>query len=136
MNGRDMWSKSECPTTLLPPKVHPQLGRPPKKKQSLCQGTGHNKRGCNATGSSNGGQINAMPSETVPTKRVASQPVCCKKRAASEISNAANQAATVTSETATQGSQAATQASRAPTSLILKRTKMTACRLTPDKELK
>ncbi|GJT51257.1 hypothetical protein Tco_0977414 [Tanacetum coccineum] len=156
VNGRDMWSKSECPTTLLPPKVHPQIGRPPKKRKkskgeiemvkgdkltrkgktctcSLCQGTGHNKRGCNATGSSNGGQINAMPSETVPTKRVASQPVCCKKRAASEISNAANQAATVTSETATQGSQAATQASRAPTSPILKRTKMSACRLTPDK---
>nr|GEW92051.1 hypothetical protein [Tanacetum cinerariifolium] len=31
VNGRDMWSKYDCPTTLLPPKVHPQIRRPPKK---------------------------------------------------------------------------------------------------------
>nr|GEY47317.1 RNA-directed DNA polymerase, eukaryota, reverse transcriptase zinc-binding domain protein [Tanacetum cinerariifolium] len=33
INGRDMWSKYGCPTTLLPPKVYPQIGRPPEKKK-------------------------------------------------------------------------------------------------------
>ncbi|GKE64950.1 hypothetical protein Tco_1519111 [Tanacetum coccineum] len=154
VNSRDMWSKFECPATLLPPK----LRKGKTVTCSLCQGTCHNKRGCKATGSSDGGQMNDMPSEHVGSQHVASQPLgsepvatqlmarksfarkfvarkpvqnkCCKKRAASKISNPANQAATFTSQDATQGSQAATQASRAPT---IKRTKMSACRLTPDK---
>ncbi|GKF86734.1 hypothetical protein Tco_0254561 [Tanacetum coccineum] len=98
VNGRDMWSKFECPTTLLPLKVHPKIGRPSKKRKkskgkiaivkgakltrkgktitcSLCQCIGHNKRGCKATGSSDGGQMYDMPSETVPTQHVASKPV-------------------------------------------------------------
>nr|GEW34002.1 putative reverse transcriptase domain-containing protein [Tanacetum cinerariifolium] len=33
VNGRDVWSKYDCPTTLLPPKVHPLIGRPPKKRK-------------------------------------------------------------------------------------------------------
>nr|GEW74630.1 FAR1-related sequence 10 [Tanacetum cinerariifolium] len=42
---------------------------------SLCHGTGHNKRGCKATGLSDGGQMNDMPSETVSTEHVASKPL-------------------------------------------------------------
>ncbi|GJW69664.1 mutator type transposase [Tanacetum coccineum] len=33
VNGTDMWSKFDCPTTLLPPKMRPQIGRPPKKRK-------------------------------------------------------------------------------------------------------
>ncbi|GJV56046.1 mutator type transposase [Tanacetum coccineum] len=33
INGRELWSKFDCPTTLLPPKIHPQIGRPPKKRK-------------------------------------------------------------------------------------------------------
>ncbi|GJX92504.1 hypothetical protein Tco_0345830 [Tanacetum coccineum] len=207
VNGRDMWNKFECPTTLLPPKVNPQIGRPPKKSKdetvivkgdkltrkgkpvtcSNCQGIGHNKRGCKATGLSDGGQRYDMPSETLQTEHVASEhvgsqalpdqplgsqrvgsqvvpsqplvnehvgsqaepsePVARKsvarkpvtrkraatkpvtrKRVASEIVQVAQG-----SQNATQGSQAATEASKAPTSPTIKRTKMNACRLTPDK---
>ncbi|GJW01965.1 vacuolar protein sorting-associated protein 37 homolog 1-like protein [Tanacetum coccineum] len=35
VNGRDMWSKFECLTTLLPPKIAPQIGRPPKKRKKI-----------------------------------------------------------------------------------------------------
>ncbi|GJY91229.1 mutator type transposase [Tanacetum coccineum] len=35
VNGRDMWSKFDCPTTPLPPTVHPQIGRPPKKRKKI-----------------------------------------------------------------------------------------------------
>ncbi|GJZ63928.1 hypothetical protein Tco_0620349 [Tanacetum coccineum] len=151
VNGIDMWSKFDYPTTLLPLKVHTQIGRPPKKRKkskgeigmvkgdkltrkgkivtcSLCQGIGHNKRGCKATSLSDGGQRNSMPSQTMPTQHVANQPrasqtmvnevVAIKhvqkkrvgnKRTASQTSNATNQVAT-------QGSQASSQASTAPTS--------------------
>ncbi|GJW22464.1 mutator type transposase [Tanacetum coccineum] len=126
MNGKDIWTEFECVTTLLPPKVDLQIGRPPKKRKKN-KGTGHNKRGCKATGSSDGGQINAMPSETVPTQHVASQPRASQtmvnnvverkpmarrlvqkksvrnKRATNLTSNAANQAATQGSHAATQG---------------------------------
>nr|GEX25716.1 transposase, mutator type [Tanacetum cinerariifolium] len=30
--GKEKMEKFDCPTTLLPPKQHPQIGRPPKKK--------------------------------------------------------------------------------------------------------
>ncbi|GJS02161.1 mutator type transposase [Tanacetum coccineum] len=33
INERDMWSKFECPTTLLPPKKAPQIRRPPKNRK-------------------------------------------------------------------------------------------------------
>ncbi|GKE24379.1 hypothetical protein Tco_1435891 [Tanacetum coccineum] len=98
VNGSDMWSKFECPTTLLPPKVHPQIGRPPKKRKkskgeiaivkgdkltrkgktvtcSNCKGIDHNKRGCKATGLSDGGQRHNMPSDTVPSQPLGSQQV-------------------------------------------------------------
>nr|GEW17643.1 hypothetical protein [Tanacetum cinerariifolium] len=63
--------KSDVPTTIIPPKSHPQIGRPPKKRKksaaelaneimksnkmtrsgksvtcSLCKQVGHNQRGC------------------------------------------------------------------------------------------
>ncbi|CAI9280790.1 unnamed protein product [Lactuca saligna] len=33
INGRSMWPRSDCPTTLLPPKHHKQVGRPKKKRK-------------------------------------------------------------------------------------------------------
>ncbi|GJU33219.1 hypothetical protein Tco_1176808 [Tanacetum coccineum] len=30
-NGPDFWEKSTVPTTIIPPKINPQIGRPPKK---------------------------------------------------------------------------------------------------------
>ncbi|GJV74522.1 mutator type transposase [Tanacetum coccineum] len=130
VNDRDMWSKFECPTTLLPSKIAPQIGRPPKKRKKS-KGIGHNKRGCKAIGSTDGVQIQLVARKHVATKPVARKPVqnksAANKRAASEI----NQPATGTSQVATQGLQAATQASRVPTSQM-KRTNMSACRLTPD----
>ncbi|GJY01073.1 mutator type transposase [Tanacetum coccineum] len=133
VNGKDMWSKFDCPTILLPPKVHPQIGRQPKRERKaksnlwLVKPLGIEPMATQLVSSQ------PMARKSVARKFVARKPVqnkCAKKRAASKISNPANQAATVTSQDATQGSQAATQASRAPT---IKRTKMSACRLTPDK---
>ncbi|GKB72459.1 mutator type transposase, partial [Tanacetum coccineum] len=31
LNGKDLW----CPNTLIPPKIHPQIGRPPKKRKKF-----------------------------------------------------------------------------------------------------
>ncbi|KAD2393312.1 hypothetical protein E3N88_40289 [Mikania micrantha] len=72
INGKDLWIPSTCPTTLLPPKHHKQIGRPKKKRKkavdelnqgvskngkmvragntitcTLCKDIGHNKRTCN-----------------------------------------------------------------------------------------
>ncbi|XP_022041722.1 uncharacterized protein LOC110944369 [Helianthus annuus] len=33
INGMDMWPKSACPTTLVAPKYHAQVGRPKKKRK-------------------------------------------------------------------------------------------------------
>ncbi|KAL4573287.1 hypothetical protein LXL04_020087 [Taraxacum kok-saghyz] len=33
INGKNMWPRSSCPTTLLPPKHHKQVGRPKKKRK-------------------------------------------------------------------------------------------------------
>ncbi|GJY47226.1 hypothetical protein Tco_0436289 [Tanacetum coccineum] len=33
INGTNYWEKSTCPTTLLPPKHHVQVGRPKKKRK-------------------------------------------------------------------------------------------------------
>ncbi|GKE94995.1 mutator type transposase [Tanacetum coccineum] len=107
---------------------------------SNCQGIGHNKRDCKATGSSDGRQSEPVGSQVGPSepmarkyvarksvarkpvtrKRVATKPVT-RKRAVSEIIQAAQG-----SQNATQGSQAAIEASRAPTSPTIKRTKMSA----------
>jgi hypothetical protein len=75
INGRDMWPNSACPTKLLPPKHHKQVGRPKKKRQKTaeemtqpageggkmvryggtvtcgkCGNKGHNQRSCKGQG--------------------------------------------------------------------------------------
>nr|GEU79745.1 transposase, mutator type [Tanacetum cinerariifolium] len=71
INGPYAWKKSDVPTTIILPKPHPQIGRPPKKRKksaaelaneimksnkmtrsgksvtcSSCKRVGHNQRGC------------------------------------------------------------------------------------------
>ncbi|GJU14609.1 heat stress transcription factor B-4-like protein [Tanacetum coccineum] len=72
--GTNYWEKSTCPTTLLPPKHHVQVGRPKKKRKrskhedepfvkdgklsrkgrtitcQSCENTGHNKATCKGQG--------------------------------------------------------------------------------------
>ncbi|KAK1428240.1 hypothetical protein QVD17_17070 [Tagetes erecta] len=77
IHGREMWTSSSCPTTLLPPNYHVEVGRPKKVKKKLvdelshkinndgkltregvpskcgiCKNYGHNKRTCKGQGSS------------------------------------------------------------------------------------
>ncbi|KAI3731259.1 hypothetical protein L1987_62447 [Smallanthus sonchifolius] len=33
INSKDLWTPSKCPTTLIPPKHHKQVGRPKKKRK-------------------------------------------------------------------------------------------------------
>ncbi|GKA09995.1 hypothetical protein Tco_0689428 [Tanacetum coccineum] len=33
VNGPQAWKKSDVPTTIIPPKPHLQIGRPPKKRK-------------------------------------------------------------------------------------------------------
>ncbi|GJW69186.1 mutator type transposase [Tanacetum coccineum] len=93
VNGRELWSKFDCPTTLLPPKIHPQIGRPPKKRKkskgeivmvkgnkltrqgktvtcSLCHAAGHNKRSCDRRQPSQGGTSNATGTKRKTTSKV------------------------------------------------------------------
>lgn len=82
-NGSTMWHRSNCPTKLLPPLHHTQVGRPRKKrKKSLdeqttmvkdgkfsrtgksitcgkCKNKGHNSKTCKGEGSSQG--ISSQP---------------------------------------------------------------------------
>ncbi|GJS12792.1 hypothetical protein Tco_0407264 [Tanacetum coccineum] len=75
--GTNYWEKSTCPTTLLPPKHHVQVGRPKKKRKrskhedepfvkdgklsrkgrtitcQSCGNTGHNKATCKRQGGNN-----------------------------------------------------------------------------------
>ncbi|GKD30063.1 reverse transcriptase domain-containing protein [Tanacetum coccineum] len=114
-NGRDIWSKFECPTTLLPPKKASQTGRPPKSRKkskgeiamvkghkltrkgttvacSNCKGISHNKRGCKGIGSS-GGQMFDVPtrepvgSETMASQSVASQHVASQTRSRGPVAS-------------------------------------------------
>jgi hypothetical protein len=75
INGKNMWPKSDCPTTLTPPLYHTPIGRPRKKRTrstlevdddigrggklsrkmktlrcSKCNNFGHNARTCNGRG--------------------------------------------------------------------------------------
>ncbi|XP_023772208.2 uncharacterized protein LOC111920861 [Lactuca sativa] len=76
INGRSIWPKSDCPTTLTPPKHTKQVGRPKKKRKraqteepnnqgksltrkfltvtcSKCKNKGHNSRSCKGQGGKN-----------------------------------------------------------------------------------
>ncbi|KAL8188721.1 hypothetical protein R6Q57_029741 [Mikania cordata] len=33
INGKELWNFSPCPTTLIPPKHHTQIGRPKKARR-------------------------------------------------------------------------------------------------------
>ncbi|GJW71047.1 receptor-like cytoplasmic kinase 176 [Tanacetum coccineum] len=125
VNGRDMWAKFECPTTLLPPNVNPKIGK--TVTCSLCKASGHNKRGCKANVLSDGGQRATtvpitVPKKTVGRKRYATQP------AHVPVSNKEQQ-----SHPSHHGNVAATQGSQASAGLSFKRTKMSPCRLTLEK---
>ncbi|GJW32621.1 mutator type transposase [Tanacetum coccineum] len=91
VNSRELWSKFDCPTTLLPLKIHPQIGRPPKKIKkskgeivmvkgnkltrqgktvtcSLCHAARHNKRSCDRRQPSQGGTSNVVGVGTQPSE--------------------------------------------------------------------
>ncbi|GKA03366.1 mutator type transposase [Tanacetum coccineum] len=146
VNGRELWSKFDCPTTLLPPKIHPQIGRPPKKRKkskgeivmvkgnkltrqgktvtcSLCHAAGHNKRSCDRRQPSQGGTSNAAGVGTQPSEGETSNAAGTKRKSkgSTGTSNAAGTQASQASKGGT--SNAATQAS---TGSPLKRTKKSA----------
>ncbi|GKA81260.1 mutator type transposase [Tanacetum coccineum] len=116
VNGRELWSKFDCPTTLLPPKIHPQIGRPPKKRKkskgeivmvkgnkltrqgktvtcSLCHAAGHNKRSCDRRQPSQGGTSNATGTKRKTTSKVVAAEVGTQASQASKggTSNAGTQ---------------------------------------------
>lgn len=92
VNGRSMWPKSQCPTTLIPPVHHKAIGRPKKKRRKTadekdnmvrggklsrtlrtvtckrCNTGGHNSRTC--TGQNVGSQAG---SSSQATRNVGSQ---------------------------------------------------------------
>ena len=94
-NGPNMWTKHPSPYTIIPPKIKPQIGRPPKKRRRSaeeistkkmtangklsragktvtclkCKQTGHNKRTCKQPSASVGGS----QSSTFGGSRKASQ---------------------------------------------------------------
>nr|GEW11509.1 hypothetical protein [Tanacetum cinerariifolium] len=35
INGRNLWSKHPSPYTIIPPKIHPQIRRPPKSRKKI-----------------------------------------------------------------------------------------------------
>ncbi|GKB36216.1 mutator type transposase [Tanacetum coccineum] len=111
VNGRDMWSKFDCPTTLLPPTVHPQIGRPPKKRKKI-KGEIVMIKGNKLT--------RKLPNKTTGTKRTS---IVSGTSIAVGTSIAA-------AKVGTQDSQVGTQASTGST---FKRTKNSASRLTPQK---
>ena len=141
VNGRELWSKNQCPTTLLPPKIHPQIGRPQKKRKkskgeivmvkgnkltrkgksvtcSLCHQAGHNKRGCDRNQAFQGGPSSANQGGS--KQRHAFQGGS-RKRQASETgpSNAAQEGSSTAADVGTQASQASAGS-------IMKRTKNSA----------
>ncbi|GKE71056.1 hypothetical protein Tco_1529128, partial [Tanacetum coccineum] len=82
VNGRELWSKFDCPTTLLPPKIHPQIGRPPKKRKKskgeivMVKGNKLTRQGKIVvaaevgTQASQGGTINAAGTKRKSTSKV------------------------------------------------------------------
>lgn len=121
---RQFWAKFKSPTTMIPPKSVPKIGRPTKKRKksageiemvkegkltrkgktvtcSLCKGTGHNKRSCSARGQGVG---TSQSGPSVDGTRTASTSQAGKKTAstskAAKKSNATREA--VPSEAASQ----------------------------------
>ena len=35
LNGKNLWIKHPSPYTIIPPKIHPQIGRPPKSRKKV-----------------------------------------------------------------------------------------------------
>lgn len=82
INGRRMWEKYPCPTTLLPPKHHVPIGRPKKKRKksdvedlvkgnsasrknksvtcSKCKNIGHNARSCKGQKANGAGKADGV----------------------------------------------------------------------------
>ena len=109
LNGPNLWKKHPSPLTLIPPKQHTQIGRPPKKRKksadelssqkmssggklsrvgktvtcTVCKTMGHNKRSCKVKvgGSQPIGASSATPrsTQTKSTKRPA--PTATKRTA-------------------------------------------------------
>ncbi|GKB70519.1 mutator type transposase, partial [Tanacetum coccineum] len=102
LNGKDLWKKHLCPNTLTPPKFHPRIGRPPKKRKKsadelssqkmtsggklsrvgktvtcdTCKKPGHNKRSCkNGVGGSQPSQMSAA----VGPQRSAATPITSQR---------------------------------------------------------
>lgn len=103
--GPHLWEHTEWPTTLLPPKIAPQIGRPSKKRKksvveieelvqagklskkgqtvtcSVCKAKGHNKRSCMVGKSASyGGQTSGSQAQT-------SQPVGSQAPRGSQAAN-------------------------------------------------
>ncbi|GJU11272.1 mutator type transposase [Tanacetum coccineum] len=126
LNGKDLWKKHPCPNTLIPPKVHPQIGRPPKKRKKsadelssqkmtkggklsragktvtcdTCKTPGHNKRSCKR------GVGGSQPSQRPVATPTPSQ--------ASAARGPHRKAATQTPSQASAATPRASQRSRAP----------------------
>nr|GEZ44932.1 hypothetical protein [Tanacetum cinerariifolium] len=142
INEKDMWSKFECPTTLLPPKKAPQIRRPPKNRKkskgeiamvkgqklkrkgttvtcSNCKVIGHNKRGCKGIGSS-GGQMFDMPttepigSQLVASRQLASQPVSSQPVESQHVSRQTSSKGPVASQPMSSQNVARKQVTRKP----------------------
>lgn len=131
-------ARFDCPTILLPLKINPQIGRPPKKRKKSkgeiemvkgnnlirkgktvscgnCQGTRHNRRSCS----------NGQSPKSVPLKSVG------KKRTATQVSQVAQGSHVAQGSQDAQGSQGPTQGSQ-----VVKRTKKSTSRLTSEKSKK
>nr|GEU37226.1 hypothetical protein [Tanacetum cinerariifolium] len=111
-NGRDMWSKFNCPTTLLPPKVHSQIGRPPKKRKK------------------SKGEIVMVKGNKLTRQASQRNESMLKKTTGNKRTSSVIGTRIVAAQVGTQASQAGTQASTGST---FKRTKKFVSRLTPEK---
>ncbi|GJR91332.1 hypothetical protein Tco_0215343 [Tanacetum coccineum] len=138
----NLWKKHPCPNTLIPPKIHPQIGRPPKKRKKsvdelssqkmtsggklsriwktvtcdTCKKPDHNKRSCKK---GVGGSQPSQMSAATPTASQASAARGPQRFAATSLSSqrsAANQSASqmrfATSPRSSQRSTATPRASQ------------------------
>ncbi|GKB62529.1 mutator type transposase [Tanacetum coccineum] len=139
VNGRELWSKFDCPTTLLPPKIHPQIRRPPKKRKKskgeivMVKGNKLTRQGgtSNATGTKRKTTSKVVAAEvgTQASQGGTSNAAGTKRKSTSKV---------VAAEVGTQASQASkggtsNAGTQASTGSPLKRTKKSASRLTPEK---